>query len=246
MWFFRPSGFAGANYRRNRMKKVLYLLLITLLLLVGVSVNAQEVEPEYYTVVKGDTLWDISGDKYNDSFLWPKLWKFNPQVENPDLIYPGDRLLMPSREELMRMLSSDEEVRVLTAPLTAPIIEVPEEKPVKYIVAKDLYITSGWITSKYSPTGEVMSAPHNKTILGEGDLAYIETDEGAMVGDKFYAIRKIKKVKHPKKWKSLGYHIRVVGILEVIGMDGVDNDIPKVVVTTSYEEDIIIGDGLIR
>ncbi len=229
------------------MKKALYLLIITLLLLFSVSAGAQETESEYYTVVKGDTLWDISGSKLQDSFLWPKLWKVNPQIENPDLIYPGDRIRIPSKEELMRMLSSDEEVRVLTAPLEAPIIEMPEEKPKKYIVNRDLYIASGWIEKKYSPTGKIISSPGDRTILGEGDLVYLESDGGAIVGDKFYVIRKVKKVMHPKKWwKSLGYQIRVAGILEVVGMDGENLDVPKAMIITSFEEFILVGDGLIR
>jgi hypothetical protein len=48
-------------------------------------------EHEKYTVVKGDTLWDISGSSsiYGDSFQWPLLFKANrDQIQDPDLIYP--------------------------------------------------------------------------------------------------------------------------------------------------------------
>lgn len=44
-----------------------------------------------YIVVKGDTLWDISGSNngYNDYFLWPLIFKANrDQIKDPDLIYP--------------------------------------------------------------------------------------------------------------------------------------------------------------
>lgn len=44
-----------------------------------------------YIVVKGDTLWDISGSSngYNDYFLWPLIFKANrDQITDPDLIYP--------------------------------------------------------------------------------------------------------------------------------------------------------------
>ncbi len=44
-----------------------------------------------YIVVKGDTLWDISGtgSGYKDNFQWPLIFKANRDlITDPDLIYP--------------------------------------------------------------------------------------------------------------------------------------------------------------
>jgi len=48
-----------------------------------------------HNVIKGDTLWDISGKYLKNPFLWPEVWKQNPEIKNPDLIYPGDRVRIP-------------------------------------------------------------------------------------------------------------------------------------------------------
>lgn len=48
--------------------------------------------PTLYVVKRGDTLWDIAGLYLQHPWLWPRLWKLNPQVSNPHLIYPGDEL----------------------------------------------------------------------------------------------------------------------------------------------------------
>ncbi|PNH85413.1 nucleoid-associated protein YgaU [Vibrio diazotrophicus] len=50
--------------------------------------------PTTYTVVKGDTLWDISAMYLNNPWLWPQLWDINSEIENPHLIYPGDQLYL--------------------------------------------------------------------------------------------------------------------------------------------------------
>ncbi len=56
------------------------------------AVELNPSHPDIYVVQKGDTLWDISARFLKSPWLWPEVWHANPQIENPHLIYPGDRI----------------------------------------------------------------------------------------------------------------------------------------------------------
>jgi nucleoid-associated protein YgaU len=55
-------------------------------------------KPSDYTVMRGDTLWGISGSQpiYANPFLWPMIYKANrDQIRDPDLIYPQQVFAIP-------------------------------------------------------------------------------------------------------------------------------------------------------
>lgn len=79
----------------HTFRHLLLSFLASLLLSATVAaetVALKEDHPQQYTVVKGDTLWDISAMFLRDPWRWPDIWYVNPQVANPHLIYPGDIL----------------------------------------------------------------------------------------------------------------------------------------------------------
>jgi len=79
-----------------------------------------------YVIRQGDTLWDIANAFYRDPFLWPLIWKSNPSINDPDLIYPGTALVIPSLAPIERAMSAPEEA----APVQETIVqEKAEEKP---------------------------------------------------------------------------------------------------------------------
>jgi hypothetical protein len=77
-----------------RVRQMLGILALSASLGIGTvladTVTIKGDAPQNYTVIKGDTLWDISGKYLEQPWRWPELWEGNPQIANPHLIYPGD------------------------------------------------------------------------------------------------------------------------------------------------------------
>ncbi len=48
--------------------------------------------PFSHVVRRGDTLWGICGDAFENPYQWPRVWSYNPQIKNPHWIYPGDEI----------------------------------------------------------------------------------------------------------------------------------------------------------
>ncbi len=68
---------------------------LVLFLLAPLIAVAQTTGIKEHTVVKGDTLWGISKQELKDPFLWPGVWKKNPEIKNADRIYPDQIIRIP-------------------------------------------------------------------------------------------------------------------------------------------------------
>ena len=49
-----------------------------------------------HTVQSGDTLWGIAKKYYGNGSQYPKIMSANPDIKNPNLIYPGQVFTIPS------------------------------------------------------------------------------------------------------------------------------------------------------
>jgi len=63
-----------------------------------------------HVVIDGDTLWDLSGRYLDDPFMWTEVWKVNPHIANPHLIYPGDEVVIPGAGTGAGMAAKDVKV----------------------------------------------------------------------------------------------------------------------------------------
>lgn len=83
----------------EKMKKLLISLLVATAMLFSV-VSAQETVT--YTVQPGDSMWKIAS-KYQVGVS--EIISSNPQIKNPSLIYPGQKLTVPTMQGIKQIES---------------------------------------------------------------------------------------------------------------------------------------------
>ena len=74
-------------------KKIAMVAALTLAIALPISTSAAS---STYTVVKGDTLWKIA---VKNQVGLSELIALNPNLENPDLIYPGQKIVIAVNEQ---------------------------------------------------------------------------------------------------------------------------------------------------
>ena len=73
------------------MKKSIAAIISVFLIL---SATAGQTGEQTYIIKKGDTLWDLAFKFLGDPFRWSQLWHQNKYITNPNLIYPGNTLVV--------------------------------------------------------------------------------------------------------------------------------------------------------
>nr|WP_297400841.1 LysM peptidoglycan-binding domain-containing protein [uncultured Marinobacter sp.] len=224
------------------MRKLLYALAATTLLFTSWAHGAPELRsdhPERYTVVKGDTLWDISARFLSNPWYWPEIWHVNPQVANPHLIYPGDRLALvyiDGKPRITKVASNDvvklsPEVR--STPIDTPIPAIPLD-------AISSFLTDTRIVTPEELSGApyVLEGEDGRIITGAGDRVYAR---GQKPAEKVGIFRRTKEFVDPETGEFLGLEARSIGAGEVTAENG---DVLTLQLTSSNQE-IRIGDRLL-
>ncbi len=145
----------------------------------GSSVTLNPAHPDDYTVIKGDTLWDISARFLNKPWLWPEVWYANPQIKNPHLIYPGDviSLVYVNGRPQLRLRrgrvgsgSSSEKLspQVRSTPLGSAIPTIPIDAVQQFLSQSRVFSQQQFDAAPY-----IVESADEHLITGVGDRIYV-------------------------------------------------------------------------
>lgn len=210
--------------------------------------------PSEYTVVKGDTLWGISGRFLKDPWKWPHIWQMNQeQIKNPHLIYPGDVVRL-DREALRLSIASGGaggaagmggsaaeaasnvvkvEPRVRVEPLQTAIPSIPGTV-IGPFLSQPLVVEVGGMDT--APT--ILSTEESRVIIGAGDTAYADRI-GTADGVNWQVFRPGVALTDPDSGEVLGYEAKYVGDARVRRFGN-----PTTLHITKAREEINRGDRL--
>ncbi|MDO8734100.1 MAG: LysM peptidoglycan-binding domain-containing protein, partial [Elusimicrobiota bacterium] len=187
------------------MKKI---LVFAVSFLTGLGICFSKEQLKVYTVVKGDTLAQISQKFYNDDAQWKKIHAYNKFIKKPHWIFPGDELVIPVDvpEEIAK-----EEIKNEVSPAPVPAA-VPKEDPVQKVEEDSVIADENWEFDGY-----VSGEKDRKIIIGQGDTVFLDLGKKQNIKplDRYTVYRRDRKIVHPETDENLGNLIRKIGVLEI-------------------------------
>ena len=194
----------------------------------ALSVQADELQlkenaPNRYTVVKGDTLWDIAGQFLKSPWRWPEIWNLNKsEIKDPHWIYPGDVLALDNSGDSprLRLLRDGIDItdsgergsvkygpRVRASGLDSDAITSIRASDIEPFLTKPFFVEQESLSS--APV--VVASEDNRVIVGAGNIIYIE-GLGTQEQREWQLYRPGKTLRDPENDRVvLGYEATYVG-----------------------------------
>lgn len=204
-------------------------------LALAAEVGIREDSPSRYTVVQGDTLWDIAGQFLEEPWLWPQVWQINPQIENPDLIYPGDVIELSydaNGDPVLRLSRGDSPEAVAPAAgsaglptirlspevrrdaILSPIPAIPLDRISAFLSDNSVISEQEFVTAPY-----LLAEANGHALIGNGDEVFAR---GAWTGNvlAYDIVRRGRDLVDPDTGELIGVEALTVGAAELTSVNG--------------------------
>ncbi|MCG8633558.1 MAG: LysM peptidoglycan-binding domain-containing protein [Desulfobacterales bacterium] len=218
---------------------------IFIALFISSFVEAGEQEPQvfdinedsgfYYTIQKGDTLWDLSQKFYESQWEWPGLWEMNKDIKNPHWIYPGNKIrvyLKPDTRQKFRSAEAAPEQETVQAPQKiTPTFNYTAIDRIGFIKEEEI-----------DSLGTIIRERDGNLMMSANDIIYIKPAAGsALVPEERYQVfttEPVNKKFNKKRFKGIKHIIKAeIEVLEAT------EQYAKALITTSFK-DATVGDRI--
>ena len=228
--------------------------------------------PDIYTVLRGDTLWAISGVFLKRAWRWPELWGMNlDEIKNPHLIYPGQKLYLEKKDgraTLRTQQSATGEAptdtvrvspRTRYESLASDALPTLKSHLIEPFLAEPVIVDENGLKS----APRIVAAQEGRVLLTRGDRAYargqgdsVLLDEPGQKQKAYRVFRNATPLKDPVTGEVLGYEAQYVGkallvrgesTQESTGKDGKPRTdiVPATIDIVAAKEEMRVGDRLL-
>ena len=206
--------------------------------------------PDKHVVVKGDTLWGISGKFLQNPWCWPEVWGMNKEeIRNPHWIYPNQIVYFDRTTGRLRLgspVGANGSGVSGTTHLTPQIrsesmgINAISAIPSNLI---EPFLVQPLIIDKDELVGvpRIVAAPEGRVNMSKSDKAYVRGDLKG--GTSFQVFRPGVPLKDPETKAVIGFEAVFLGTVKLERTaktpDGVDTFI-----VVNAKEEMTVGDRL--
>lgn len=209
--------------------------------------------PDQHVVVKGDTLWDISGAFLEHPWCWPQVWGMNrDEIRNPHWIYPGQIVYFDRRNRRLTLTrpgtgaddANQPPLARLSPQLRTDALGPDGAVPAIPSSAIEPFLTQPLIVENDTLAGapRIAAVPEGRVYLAEGDRIYVRGDLNGATG--FQVFRPGKALVDPDTGKTMAYEATFTGTARLVAPAGNGVDVHSFVVTRSVQE-MGVGDRLL-
>lgn len=205
--------------------------------------------PDQHKVVRGDTLWDISGKFLQHPWCWPQVWGLNKdQIRDPHWIYPGQivyfdraagrlRLGTPTGSGAGGMAEVRLSPQVRMEGVGRDAIPAIPAGAIEPFLSQPLIVEA----STLQDAPRVVAAQEGHVFLGTGDKAYVRGDLKG--GTAFQVFRPGQPLRDPDTHAVIGYEAAYLGTMRLDLAAKAADEAHRFIVTSSKQE-MGVGDLL--
>ena len=208
--------------------------------------------PDSHLVVRGDTLWDISGKFLDHPWCWPQVWGLNKEeIRNPHWIYPGQTIYLDratGRLSLSRpggqgmnggadgVLRLSPQVR--TEGLGRDAIASISSNVIEPFLSQPLVVEG----KELSGAPRIAAAQEGHVFLGKDDKVYVRGD--LQGNSSFQVFRQGTPLRDPVTKRLIAYESLYLGTVKLYAEAKPGVDVHTFIVGSSKQE-MGVGDLLI-